>query len=42
MAAHIKAGKKKEDFLIEGRPKTAAPKTARKARKTRNAKLPQA
>jgi DNA-binding protein H-NS len=38
MAAQIKAGKKKDDFLIEGPSGAAAPKTRRKARKMRKTK----
>jgi DNA-binding protein H-NS len=36
MAALIKTGKKKEDFLIAGRSKASAAKAARKTRKVRN------
>jgi DNA-binding protein H-NS len=38
MAAQIKAGKKREDFLIEGRTKASAAKTPKKTRKARKMK----
>jgi DNA-binding protein H-NS len=38
MAAQIKAGKKKDHFLIEGPARASAPKTRKKARKMRKTK----
>jgi DNA-binding protein H-NS len=38
MAAQIKSGKKREDFLIAGASKTSAAKQLKKTRKTRKAK----
>jgi DNA-binding protein H-NS len=38
MAAQIKAGKKKDDFLIDGKARASAAKTPKKTRKVRKAR----